>query len=42
MPTRVAPGDESGAQMLLADAMPSCSSADELQAVRTFCAAVIV
>lgn len=36
MPARVAPGDESGAQVLFADAIPSCSSADKLQAVRTF------
>lgn len=42
MPARVVPGDESGAQTSLADAMPSCSSADKLQAVRTFDAAVRV
>lgn len=35
MPARVAPGDESGAQVLLADTMPSCSSVDvKSQAVR--------
>lgn len=42
MPGKVVPGDESGAQISLADAMPSCSSADKLQAVRTFHAALIV
>lgn len=42
MPARVVPGDESGAQMLLTDAMPSCSSADKLQAVRTLDAAARV
>lgn len=42
MPCKVVPGDESGAQILLADAMLSCSSADKLQALRTFHAALIV